>query len=202
MTNFYVSDYYYFQKGDEVKSSVNIDPNKIRRLHNTDKISLKLATELVRKSDVDFIIYSSRHGQIVNSTEIVKKIISRDEVSPAIFSISVHNAPVGMLTILENLHIPHTAISAAEDSFLTGLTLSGIKTDHYKKILYIYTEYNLPEFYKDVDTDSPDLSFMALISKNELNHNLDVSIIESIKANCMSIRDQISQVVANIEVPQ
>src|SRR5262249_34348958 len=66
-------------------------------------------------------VFCSRHGEFRRTLGLLQSIARREESSPAEFSLSVHNALVGLLSIATGNHAGHTAIAAGPDSFGFGL---------------------------------------------------------------------------------
>ena len=67
------------------------------------------------------ITLASRHGEFARTLAILDTVIRRDQPSPTDFSMSVHNALIGLISIARKNTLGHTAISAGSESFCSGM---------------------------------------------------------------------------------
>ncbi|MDR3439077.1 beta-ketoacyl synthase chain length factor [Telmatospirillum sp.] len=67
------------------------------------------------------LVFASRHGEFTRTLSIMDSLVGGTEVSPADFSLSVHHALAGLLSIATDNRQGHTAIGAGPDSFFCGL---------------------------------------------------------------------------------
>lgn len=92
-----------------------------RRLDKGTRLALEVSLSLLGDRKVDALVFSSRYGELPKSEKLLSIIQQDGEVSPTDFSMSVHNAAAGTLTIREKLCIPSASISSGADSFHSGL---------------------------------------------------------------------------------
>jgi hypothetical protein len=94
-------------------------------------------------------LFCSRHGEFHRSLGLLDAIARRQPVSPAEFSMSVHNALVGLLSIATKDMAGHTAIAAGKDSLAWGLVeaASCLAADPAQPVLLIYHDEDLPPPY-------------------------------------------------------
>lgn len=106
-----------------------------RRANNVDKAVLYTLNECI-DDNVRHVYFSSRQGEFDRLIKIIEQYRNENEVSPTVFSSSVHNYSVGLFSILRQSNIPSTAIAAGENSFETGLVTA--LTDG-NAVLYCFT---------------------------------------------------------------
>lgn len=94
-------------------------------------------------------VFASRHGDLSRTAGILTAIAVGEAPSPAEFSMSVHHAFAGLLSIqTENRH-GHTAIAAGADSFGSGFleAASCIVDQPSIPVILVYYDAPLPEGY-------------------------------------------------------
>ncbi|MTI11036.1 beta-ketoacyl synthase chain length factor [Curvivirga aplysinae] len=124
-----------------------------RRLKDTGRMVFRVALNVLKDqqlpSDIH-LIFSSRHGDAANTLSLFQELEAEALVSPAKFSMSVHNAIAGVFSIFQKNKAPHTAISAGAESFqaalLEAVTLLSESCQH--KVLLVYYDAPLPDFYE------------------------------------------------------
>lgn len=127
----------HIRKLNKITSESEIDvsflsPLVRRRLSLLDKAVL---TTMDKSYDnkVEEIVFSSVYGEFSRLNTIIEQYQECDEVSPAQFSASVHNFPVGFFTLNKKLNIPYYALT----SFEAGLVKSVISN---KETLCTYSD--------------------------------------------------------------
>lgn len=157
-----------------------INKRMARRLSPLTKMTVEMAWQVHSQSPpINYMVFSSRHGEIKTSTELIDLIADDELLSPMKFSQSVHNTSAGQFAIFHGEKAPSTSIAAGENSFAAGLVLAGnyshLHPDH--SILYIFSDRTLPERYhsaKDANLDSTSLVIaMAISQQKNFELNLD-----------------------------
>lgn len=97
-----------------------IKPMLRRRMSSLSKLALQSALQISQDQKIDYIIFSSRHGELTRTVKLIKEIMAGEEASPIAFSQSVHNTASGLFTILTNRAVPVTSISATEGPFTSA----------------------------------------------------------------------------------
>jgi hypothetical protein len=97
--------------------------------------------------------------------EMLADIVSGDEISPTDFSLSVHNATAGILSISKENRSPATALAAGDDSFGWGLVEAYMtwKNNPNAKVLYMYCDDHLPEILSGFEEKGECLHAVALL---------------------------------------
>jgi len=126
-----------------------IPPMMRRRMSNLSKLAVQTAIELLNEHKVDYLVFSSRHGELQRSALLIKEILQGEEASPMAFAQSVHNTAAGLATIATKKPIPLTSISAAENTFQSAILEAWLYLDEHPdhKVLVIDFDEPLPEPY-------------------------------------------------------
>lgn len=131
--------------------SVNFIPAiQRRRLSSFAKLAFYTAYQTLGDEYGNIpIIFSSRHGDIIKTSELLSDIVKNESLSPTSFSLSVHNAIPGLLSINTKNKASVNAISAGKDSFFMGLVdaYAKLKLNDLGKILVLHTDLDLPELF-------------------------------------------------------
>lgn len=91
-----------------------------RRVPREGQAMLRLAWRLAAAEGAR-IVASSRHGAFSRSLAIMRAVRAGEPASPAEFSLSVHHALAGLLSIARRNRAGHTAVAAGEASLAAGL---------------------------------------------------------------------------------
>ena len=122
-----------------------------RRLSDLTKSSVDLALRLTQDLQVDHVVFSSRHGELVNATKLLEMIGKNEVLSPMLFSQSVHNAAIGSYTLLKKNHAATTSLGGGKNSFMMGLVSCAIylKENPKAKVLYIAADERVPATFQN-----------------------------------------------------
>lgn len=139
---------FYVDKFEYLKNSADSDLDFVpflarRRMSKLDKVSLGVMNKCMDE-DVDYILFSSSNGQVERLLKIIEQYSVFGEVSPAVFSGSVHNYGVGLFLLNCKKTIPYNAISGGENSISSGI-LSALISD-YNNILFCYSDKNEDDY--------------------------------------------------------
>jgi hypothetical protein len=95
------------------------------------------------------IIFSSAHGEVNKSLEMLKSMQKGEDVSPTAFSLSVHNAISGLFSMAYGNHQEITVIAPGQDSiapaFIEALGL--LQEGHADEVLLVLYDEPLSDFY-------------------------------------------------------
>ena len=124
-----------------------IEPLLRRRLSKLSRMALKVAYDCAHDLPSVSTIFASRHGEIHGSVAMLHDISNRNKMSPTTFSLSVHNAVLGLFSIARADRSPSSAISAGCDTFFAALQEAAVRfyRDMTKPILLIYADEILPD---------------------------------------------------------
>lgn len=99
----------------------NIAPVLLRRrVSSLGQNALKAAWNIPASENARYI-FSSRHGEFGRTLSILENYIDEKTVSPADFSLSVHHALIGLLSIAQQNHQGHIALASGNESLCFAL---------------------------------------------------------------------------------
>lgn len=150
-----ISDWQDWYHTGNCPSEGTLEVNRIpammrRRMSTLSKLAVQCALELMEEQRIDYIVFSSRHGELRRSSELIKTIVSGDDASPMAFSQSVHNTAAGLTTIAAKKAIPVTSIAASDNTFNSALieAWSYLEENPEHRVLVVDFDEPLPEIYQ------------------------------------------------------
>ena len=124
-----------------------------RRRSPLSKLAVQTAIHLLQEESIDYLVFSSRHGELHRSAELIRNILAGEEASPMNFSQSVHNTAAGLSTIATKQAIPVTSIAAGDNTFHSALIEAWIylKQNPNAKVLLVDFDEPLPDDYSEYE---------------------------------------------------
>jgi hypothetical protein len=121
-------------------------------------------------------VFCSRHGEFERTLNILKALAADEELSPAEFSLSVHNALAGLLSIARHNAAGHTTIAAGEDTFRSGLIEAAacLMERPGDPILLVYADEPLAEPYNELQSGKELRLALALLLTAPRHDSADV----------------------------
>lgn len=135
-------------------------------------------------------VFSSRHGEFGRTLSILTGYQEEGIISPADFSLSVHHALIGLLSIAQKNHHGHTALAAGNESlcfaFIEAYGL--LQQNPEEDVLIIYCDEPLPPPFENFNNNVEVPVAMALLlsSKSGVEFNVSWSIREESHENLLS----------------
>jgi hypothetical protein len=110
------------------------------------------------------LVLSSRHGEYSRTFALLGELARSGEVSPAEFSLSVHHALVGLLSITSGNVAGHTAVAAGPDSFACAL-LEAVSclAEGDQAVLLMHFDEALPDIYAPVGGEAEEPIALAVL---------------------------------------
>ena len=152
-------------KDDAAKVAVTLPTMLRRRISVIGQMAFRASYALSENQTARFI-FCSRHGEFQRTLNILKSLTENDPVSPAEFSLSVHNALAGLLSIAWKNTAGHTTISAGADSFGAAIldAIGCLKTTPAEPVMVVYFDELLPAPYDAFgDSDETCLALAMLL---------------------------------------
>lgn len=120
-----------------------------RRLGALGRMGVACGLGVAPQGDVD-IVFCSRHGDISLAHQLLSALIAGEPMSPAGFSMSVHNTVPGVLDLARKARVGHTAIAAGAQTLSAGLVEAWLRlvARPHLDVVLIYAEMPLPDFYE------------------------------------------------------
>jgi hypothetical protein len=152
-------------KDDAAQVAVTLPTMLRRRISVIGQMAFRASYALSGNRSARFI-FCTRHGEFQRTLNILKSLSAREPVSPAEFSLSVHNALAGLLSIAWKNTAGHTTISAGADSFGSGMfdAIACLKSQPADPVMIVYFDDLLPEPYDALgDHDETCLALAMLV---------------------------------------
>lgn len=125
-----------------------VPPLARRRLTEIERVALSVAKAVYPDpppADGLPVVFASRWGEIGTTVNLMRQFHDDGEMSPAGFSVSVHNAAPGAFSLFTRNRAGYTAIAARNRSLYAGF-LEALA--HRTRTLFVYAEESTPEFYR------------------------------------------------------
>ena len=136
------------------------------------------------------LIFASRHGELDLSISLINSGLDSLTCSPAKFSISVHNSPVGLLSIQDNNTGPSTAISSGKRTLEMGLIEAICTMEAFEEALLIYADLPLNEEYEEY-IDEEAFPVCIAIHLKQLANSTTLSFSDKEKFQARTIIEQL-----------
>lgn len=96
------------------------------------------------------LVFCSRYGDVDLAYGLLKSLATDELMSPAAFSLSVHNAVPGVMDLVRKSRVGHTAIAAGLESLSAGLTEAYAKlaARPERAITFVFSEGEVPDHFK------------------------------------------------------
>lgn len=133
-----------------------------RRLSQLTKMMLKTAFECGKNYQNLESVFASRYGELEQTIKLLNSLTTTHEISPAGFSLSVHNTAAGINSIINNNKAPYTAIAGCETTFETAIIEAVGRLKNNERILMVYGDEYVEEFKKN----APPIALALVIERN------------------------------------
>ncbi len=134
-----------------------------RRLSQLSKMSVHVALQCLADQEGLPAVFASRYGEIHNTEILLEKLHEKEPLSPAYFSMSVHNTAAGLYSIAKKVTHTVTAVAAGGSTFESGLLSAIALLEDYPKVLYVVGDEKLPNCYEGLVPNSPFPHALALL---------------------------------------
>ena len=125
-----------------------IPPMLRRRLGGLGRCVAAAYLQLQPEASSCPIIYASRHGDTTLSSSLLNGIAREEPMSPTQFSLAVHNAIGGVISIAQKNTAPMTAISAMDGLALQALFEAAGQLTETDKVICVLYDAPLPAQYE------------------------------------------------------
>jgi hypothetical protein len=136
-----------------------------RRMSTLSKMAVQVALEATAAQRADFLVFCSQHGELNRTRELLAAIVGRNELSPMSFSQSVHNAAVGLYSIITESRAPATSLAAGAGTFAYGWIEAEafLAANPGKRVLLVSYDEPVPEEYRSFATHEQRAHALALV---------------------------------------
>lgn len=112
----------YCPAGPATPPSVSfLPPMQRRRLGPLARMAVACAWPLAEARPPMPLVYASHHGETTRNFELLQRLAQQETLSPASFSLSVHNATAGMWSILRKETVETVALSVDGDGLESAI---------------------------------------------------------------------------------
>ncbi|MGH6950144.1 MAG: beta-ketoacyl synthase chain length factor [Vitreimonas sp.] len=167
--------------GEEFGAAIatdDIPAQRRRRLPPFTRNVLRCALPLLRTAPASPVVFAAEHGDLESTVALLGDLARGEVLSPALFALSVHNAPAGALSLCVSPAGDHTAIAGGPYSFAAGLTEAFLRLNDgaADSVILVLAEERLPAVYAAFDSDAPG-AFLAM--RLRLTEDADKSAIDT-----------------------
>lgn len=112
-----------------------------RKLSQLSKIAFTSMFETLEgfEGELSRLVFASQFGEFDRLLKLIEQYQTENEVSPSVFSMSVHNATIGAFSLLNKINAPYNSLSAGENTLSAGL-LDAIMNTEQGSILFCYAD--------------------------------------------------------------
>ncbi len=125
-----------------------VPPLARRRLTGVERAALTVAKAVYPDpppSEGLPVVFASRWGEIGTTIDLMRQFHADGEMSPAGFSVSVHNAAPGAFSLFTRNRAGYTAIAARRRTLASGFLEALAQRT---RTLFVYAEESTPAFYR------------------------------------------------------
>lgn len=161
---------------DQEQPNVKVIPPMLRRrLSPMGRAAASVMLPLFEQYGQMPVVYVSRHGEVGRTLDMLQGLAQEEPLSPTAFSLSVHNALAGLLSIQQKSNAAITAIAAGENDLTPALLEAiGQITPEAPHVLCVFCDAPVPEFYQS--QVPPDFMYaVAAVISNKPDFTLSVS---------------------------
>jgi len=111
------------------------------------------------------IVFSSGHGEVNKSLEMLQTMQQGEAVSPTAFSLSVHNAIAGLFSIVYGCHQEITVLAPGQEGIAPAfIEALGLLQEHHNEVLMVLYDEPLADFYPSLPfaLNAPAMCALAL----------------------------------------
>jgi Beta-ketoacyl synthase, N-terminal domain len=151
---------------DSAPPGVPLPSSFRRRITPIGQMAFRAALSIGQRAQARFI-FCSRHGEFRRTKTLLEALARREEPSPAEFSLAVHNALAGILSIEWKNSAGHSALAAGADSFGFGLLEAAacLAARPAEPVLLVYFDEGLHEEYAELrEADETGLALALLLT--------------------------------------
>lgn len=140
-----------------------------RRLNLLGRASASQVAQLLDEDDSAAIVYCSRHGDIERTLAVLQDIAAREAVSPMNFSLTVHNAIAGVISINKKITSCVSSLASGDEGLVPSLLEAvGLLSDQCRRVVCVHSDVPIPDIYQ-ARVDAPRVPFACcfVVTANE-----------------------------------
>lgn len=177
------TDWQLWAQGQKVSSGegtpgVSAVPAMLRRrLTRWGRLALEVATATAPELDPAApVIFSSRHGDTERTQQLLRDLALNEPLSPTAFSLSVHNASLGLFTIVQRITAPSLALAAGRETFAHAWLEAVTWLDQgAPQVLLVHADEPLNGFYEPYNDEEDLPQALALLLTRDQGQRVSVN---------------------------
>lgn len=140
-----------------------LPPMQRRRLSPLARMAFHVAWPLAELQGRQPVVFSSRHGETPRNLDLLSQLGTGETLSPTLFSLSVHNAIIGLWSMFRGDTSEMTALAGRADGLeLAVLEAVLLLESGAESVLVIMAEESQPDVYQPWIDDVPFAYAIAL----------------------------------------
>ncbi|MBV1788295.1 beta-ketoacyl synthase chain length factor [Marinobacterium sp. D7] len=149
-------------------SLTQVSPILRRRFTELGRCAASAALPLLENIDAVPGVFASRHGDTPLTLSLLEGIAEDQPMSPTGFSLAVHNAVAGLLSIARKDVSEATSIAATENLIPLALLEAVTRLQEHEQVLCIIYDVPLPELYRPyAESESYPFALAMRLSRRE-----------------------------------
>ncbi|MDA9090596.1 beta-ketoacyl synthase chain length factor [Porticoccaceae bacterium] len=179
-----------------------IPPMLRRKLNVLGRACASLVLKLIPENSNIPIVYCSQHGDIDRTIHVLNDLTDGEVVSPMQFSLAVHNAICGVLSIQTRNRANISALAAGQEGLIPMLLeAAGLLQSGEKQVVCVMCDAPIPEFYRDEGTQPTQtyaVAFMLTAEKGtaialaQLSEDINTPAMDDRPVTAISLIDFLS----------
>ena len=157
-----------------------IPPMLRRRLSPLGKMALAVVFPLLRENEQLPCVFCSRHGELTRTVKLLTELTEDEPLSPTQFSLSVHNAIGGVLSIArkDTSCISALAVDDRDSSAAVMETAAILAEQDAERALCVFYDDEVPQVYLDTGAPRHHPFALALLLNRQpgAGHTLQLSL--------------------------
>jgi len=170
----YVDNFVVWQESENEKlpDFSFIPPMMRRRMSDFEKIAVGLAGKIAPETPNYTTVFASKFGEWGQTIELIQQFFNDNEMSPAGFSNSVHNASAGLFSLLTKNTNSYTSIAAGDNTLEMAILKALSETND---VMVVFANEHNPEIYNNILKTPQNAFGMAFMIKNDGKRRISVS---------------------------
>jgi len=157
---------------DAAPTPANVPKPLQRRLSPLARAVLYAIGQCIESNESLPAVFSSTHGEIGRALQMLESLRAGEELSPTVFSLSVHNGIAGLYSMAYGNKEELTVIAPGADGMGPGfIEALGMLREGHTEVLLVFYDEPLPEFYPTapfaMSTDFPCVLALKLAASGE-----------------------------------
>ncbi|MBJ7538706.1 beta-ketoacyl synthase chain length factor [Marinomonas transparens] len=167
-----------------------------RRFSAIGKCAVEASMPMLAEGQHIPLVFASRHGDVGLTLSLLESIAKNEPLSPTSFSLAVHNAVSGLLSIARKDPSETTAIAATENLIPLALLEAASQLQVHDQVLCIICDMPLPDLYKPF-ADSPLFPYaIAIVLSRQEGETLSLENQPLNKSTSSPQDDELKELIA------